>query len=130
MDLYAGWSEAVGVGRDEIEGYLDAHLYPDLPRCAPGEKTLPIYTAQRETIRRDDEWVISWGPLNGVQPDGRVYEVQLAELESALTRNDPPRGRVRVLELSRIGCVRLHDDSRTVVFGRGAELRSAIVARQ
>ena len=82
MDLYADWSEAVGVGRHEIEGYLDAHLYPELPRCAPGEKTLPLYTAQRGTIRRADDWVITWGPLNGVHPDGRVYEVQLTELDS------------------------------------------------
>jgi hypothetical protein len=82
MDLYVGWSEAVRVGRSEIEDYLDAHLYPELPRCVAGEKTLPLYTAKRETIHRADEWAISWGPLNGVHPDGRVYEVQLAELDS------------------------------------------------
>jgi hypothetical protein len=53
-----------------------------LPSCAPGEKTLPAYTAQRESIRRADEWKMSWGPLDGVRPDGRVYEVQLEELDS------------------------------------------------
>lgn len=82
VDLYHGWSDAVAVGRAEIEGYLAAHLYPDLPQCAPGEKTLPIYTAQSESIGRADDWAISWGPLDGVRPDGRVYEVQLEELDS------------------------------------------------
>jgi hypothetical protein len=82
MDLYDGWSQAVAIGLDEIEAYFVAHLYPDLPDCAPGEKNLPIYTAQRETIRRADDWAITWGPLNGVRPDGRVYEIQLTELDS------------------------------------------------
>lgn len=82
LDLYAGWSRAVSVGDREIEAYLAAHLYPDLPQCAPGEKTLPAYTALGETIQRADEWTITWGPLDGVRPSGRVYEVQLAELES------------------------------------------------
>lgn len=82
MDLYAGWSQAVTAGQQVIEAYLAAHLYPDLPRCAPGENTLPMYTALEESIQRADEWVISWGPLGGVRPDGRVYEVQLAEQES------------------------------------------------
>ncbi len=82
MDLYGGWSQAVAIGQDEIEAYFAAHLYPDLPDCAAGEKTLPIYTAQRETIQRANNWAITWGPLNGVHPDGRVYEVQLAELDS------------------------------------------------
>lgn len=81
MDLYTGWSRAVAVGQDEIEAYLSAHLYPALPRCVPGEKTLPAYTALRETIKRTDAWAISWGPLDGTQPDGRVYEVQLLELD-------------------------------------------------
>jgi len=82
MSIYEGWSQAVSVGQDEIEAYFAAHLYPDLPRCAPGEKTLPIYTAVSETIGRADKWTITWGPLNGVRPSGRVYEVQLAELDS------------------------------------------------
>ncbi|MGI9666533.1 MAG: hypothetical protein ACR2N2_05460 [Acidimicrobiia bacterium] len=82
VSLYAGWSQAVSVSQDEIEAYLAAHLYPDLPRCAPGEKTLPAYTAERASIKRADEWTITWGPLNGVRPSGRVYEVQLAELDS------------------------------------------------
>lgn len=82
MDLYAGWARAVAVGQSEIEAYLDVHIYPDLPRCAPGEKTLPAYTAQSDTIRPADEWTISWGPLDGTRPDGRVYEVQLSERDS------------------------------------------------
>jgi hypothetical protein len=36
----------------------------------------------RETIQRADEWNITWGSLNGVRPSGRIYEVQLAELDS------------------------------------------------
>jgi hypothetical protein len=82
VDLYSGWSRAVAVGQREIEAYLDAHLYPDLPRCAPNEKTLPAYTAQSETIQRADKWTISWGPLDETRPDGRVYEVQLSERDS------------------------------------------------
>lgn len=81
MDLYEGWSKAVSVGPSTIEAYLAAHLYPDLPQCAPGEKALPAFTAIGETIRRADEWTITWGPLAGVRPDGRVYEVHLAELD-------------------------------------------------
>jgi hypothetical protein len=82
MAFYAGWSQAVKAGHDQSERYFAAHLYPGLPKCVPGEKVLPIYTAQRETIQRADEWTISWGPLDGVRPAGRVYEVQLSERES------------------------------------------------
>jgi hypothetical protein len=41
-----------------------------------------MYTPEQETIQRDDHWVISWGPLDGERPVGRVYAVQLAELDS------------------------------------------------
>lgn len=82
MALYEGWNAAIDVGQDEIDGYANSHLYPDLPQCASGEKDFPKYTALRETIAASDDWTISWGPLNGTTPDGRVYEVQLEGLDS------------------------------------------------
>ena len=83
LALYEGWNAAVDEGTTEIEAYFAAHLYPDLPECAPGEKTLSAYTPDPDTIARADDWEITWGPLAGTTPDGRVYEIQLAEQESA-----------------------------------------------
>jgi hypothetical protein len=82
MEFYDGWSTAVDEGQDVIEAYFAAHLYPDLPACAVGEKQLDVLTADRDTIRPADDWAITWGPLNGTVPEGRIYEVQLAEQTS------------------------------------------------
>lgn len=82
MELYDGWSRAVDNSKDAIEAYLAAHLYPELPACASGEKQLGALTADSDSIRRVRDWATTWGPLNGTIPDGRIYEVQLTELDS------------------------------------------------
>ena len=82
MEFYDSWSTAVDEGQDAIEAYFADHLYPDLPACAPGEKQLDVLTADRDTIRPADDWTITWGPLNGTVPEGRIYEVNLAEQTS------------------------------------------------
>jgi hypothetical protein len=35
--FYEEWNQAVRSGRQAIEAFLNAHLYPGLPKCASGQ---------------------------------------------------------------------------------------------
>ena len=83
VELWDGYNATASAGLSTFKTYILAQNYPGFSECSQFEFSdadrTPINVFEG-TIRRADDWTMPVGPLQGLTPDGRVYEMSSAEL--------------------------------------------------
>jgi hypothetical protein len=77
------WGDGGNTGQASVDAWITAHNYPGVdPNYARCDRTLPTayseeYVLDQSSVQRNDGWVMTFGPLKGQVPKGRIYIMKI-----------------------------------------------------